>query len=214
MVQLSSKDKFDLFCEVPASDCGGDGLGVTAATLVAITLYQYGKLEKKLLVKYLDGFFFPRAIHLLLMYAARNNYIMTLLHNKVIQELVENDDEVEIFLNVVGGGESRKDEWLENLILKAVSTWRGSDVSEKILVADELIHYQHVTGNFLDENIEEEYRLAEFYVFSIILSTSSSKLIATLGDGSAETSVHTSSSARESFLTEAGFMKYVESFFV
>ena len=159
-------------------------VGLTAKTLVMITAYQYGLVDGEVLGKYLDGYVFPRAKRALVEYAIRNNYIKALLCNDVIREYVLGDGyfagliaglpgsgvvvegmsldavgtrEVHVFGSELSEGERE----FEELFLDVVRAEKSDDLTEKILVADRLIHYQHRTGNFLDEDIVREYWVAE-----------------------------------------------------
>ena len=144
-------------------------MGLTGKTLVMITAYQYGLVNKESLRRFLDEWVFPRAKYLLLMYAVRNNYIKTVLHNSIImQEAVKYPDFME-YLKELDESLSEHDPELEKLFLDVVKAEKSNDLSFKILVADKLVHYQHCTGNFLDEDIVQEYAFAERIIEKLLV---------------------------------------------
>ena len=144
-------------------------MGLTARTLVIITAYQYGLVDGEKLRAFFDDFFFPEAMRRLVMNAVLNNYINMLLHNHIIQQFINNSEELKKLVDEFGTHAPRYLEkvelenarTLEGLFMDVLKAEKSGDLSEKILVADKLIHYQHVTGNFLEEDVEEEYFFAD-----------------------------------------------------
>ena len=140
-------------------------MGLTAKALILITAYQYGTVDGEKLRVFLDDFFFPEAKRRLVVNAVFNNNINTLLHNYIIRQFISSVPDLrELVKNYAGNGpvDDRNDaETVEKLFMYVVRAEKSGDLSEKILAADEVIHYCHVTGNFLDEDIEEEYGIAE-----------------------------------------------------
>ena len=140
-------------------------MGLTAKALVLITAYQYGTVDGEKLRVFLDDFFFPEAKRRLVVNAVFNNNINALLHNYIIRQFINSVPDLrDLVKNYAGNGpvDDRNDAGtVEKLFMDVVRAEKSGDLSEKILVADEVIHYCHVTGNFLDEDIEEEYGIAE-----------------------------------------------------
>ena len=150
-------------------------MALTAKALVLITAYQYGAVDGEKLRVFLDDFFFPEAKRRLVVNAVFNNNINTLLHNYIIRQFINSVPGLgKLVENYTGNGpgDDRNDaEIVEKLFMDVVRAEKNDDLSEKILVADQVIHYQHVTGNFLDEDIEEEYAIAEKIVRKMLRCT-------------------------------------------